>query len=280
MAPSFSINRKTLAVLAAALLPLANAASLVSSAHILPRDNPAKIPTCAPDNDKKFQPAFDFDTDSCYNVPAIGADGTLNPGLNNCYTSNTSGCRDASFLDNSNAYSRSRCNNGWCIYMYGYYFQKDVALQHVCGVGAGHRHDWEHVVVWTQGDQVKYVGTSAHGKYHLKEAKDVRWDGTHPKIVYHKDGASTHAMRFASEGDDNPVENDKHAWFYADLISYNGFPNDGLRDKLMGANFGSATMDIKDGRFPAAIDSAKDGHGDIALDVNRDDGSPGEPVGC
>jgi len=85
-------------------------------------------------------------------------------------------------------------------------------------------------------------------------------------------------MRFADAGDDN-VENAKHAWFYADLISYNGFPTDGLRDQLMGANFGGATMDIKDARFAAAIGSAKDGK-DIPLDAGRDDGSPGEPLGC
>jgi hypothetical protein len=281
MAFTLSANFKTLVVLAVALLPLVNAASLVSSARLAPRANPAKIPTCAPDNDKKFQPAFDFDTDSCYNVPAIGADGTINEGLNNCYTSNTAGCREASFLDNANAYSRARCNNGWCIYMYGYYFQKDVALQHVCGVGAGHRHDWEHVVVWTQNNEIKFVGTSAHGKYTVKEAKDVRFDKTtHPKIVYHKDGGSTHAMRFANEKDDNPVENDKHTWIYSDLISFNGFPNDGLRDKLMAANFGEASMDIKDSNFAGAIDKAKGGRKEITLDSKKDDGSPGDPVGC
>ncbi|WP_407900917.1 NPP1 family protein [Scytonema sp. NUACC26] len=26
-------------------------------------------------------------------------------------------CRDESDLDNTNAYSRSKCNNGWCAYM-------------------------------------------------------------------------------------------------------------------------------------------------------------------
>ena len=58
MTLSTPINLKALVVLAAALLqvPLTNAAPLVSSVHLLPRDNPTKLPTCAPDNDKKFQP--------------------------------------------------------------------------------------------------------------------------------------------------------------------------------------------------------------------------------
>lgn len=53
------------------------------------------------------------------------------------YTGNTDSCRDATDLDNNNVYSRSRCNNGWCAHLYEYYFEKDVALEQVCGVGAG-----------------------------------------------------------------------------------------------------------------------------------------------
>ena len=56
----------------------------------------------------------------------------------------------------------------------------------------------EHIVVFVQGDEAKIVAASAHGDYDTKNAADVRWDGTHPKIVYHKDGGSTHAFRFAS----------------------------------------------------------------------------------
>ena len=54
-------------------------------------------------------------------------------------------CRDSWDLDNTNAYSRVKCNNGWCAYMYALYFEKDQAA---LGPGsAGHRNDWEHVVV-------------------------------------------------------------------------------------------------------------------------------------
>lgn len=62
--------------------------------------------------------AMDFDTDGCYNSPAIDADGNLATGLN-CGGAKNGNCRDLSDLQNNNVYSRARCNNGWCAFMYG-----------------------------------------------------------------------------------------------------------------------------------------------------------------
>lgn len=93
----------------------------------------------------RFQPAMDFDTDGCYNVPAIGADGRTSEGLDP-RSGDSDGCRDPSDLANNNVYARQRCNNGWCAYIYDYYFEKDTAF---FGLG-GHRHDWEHIAVWVQ----------------------------------------------------------------------------------------------------------------------------------
>jgi hypothetical protein len=94
---------------------------------------------------------LDFDKDGCYPAPAIGADGTINGGLNIGGDVNGE-CRDAPDLDNTNAYSRSKCNNGWCAVMYGYYFEKDQKATGVVGPSGGHKHDWERVVVWVQGE--------------------------------------------------------------------------------------------------------------------------------
>lgn len=151
---------------------------------------------------------MDFDTDGCYNTPAIDANGYLNPGLDiNDSPAPEGGCRDEIDLRNNNVYSRSRCNNGWCGYMYGYYFEKDKSTHD------GHRHDWEHIIVWTQDDQPKYVAASAHGGYDLRHWDDVtKHDGTHPKIVYHKDGILTHAFRFEKPGGEFPENHDKE-WF-------------------------------------------------------------------
>ncbi|GIE95556.1 NPP1 family protein [Paractinoplanes rishiriensis] len=213
---------------------------------------PAKLPGNADAVETRWQPAFDYDTDGCYPTPAIGPDGRVNGGLNPTGALNGE-CRDASDLDNTNGYARAKCNNGWCAVAYGLYFEKDQALAG-SSLG-GHRHDWEHVVVWVQNDQARYVSTSAHGQFSIAAAASVRWDGTHPKIVYHKDGASTHTFRLANASDD-PPENHRRAWQYPTLVGWNGYPG-GIRNTLSNYNFGSANFGLKDGTFVTTLTRAK-----------------------
>ncbi|MFI2350382.1 NPP1 family protein [Streptomyces sp. NPDC019443] len=244
---------------------------------------PRALPQNATAADLKWQPALDYDTDGCYNVPAIGPDGRISEGLDNQDTTNSSDCRDPSDLDNTNAYSRQRCNSGWCVYLYDYYFEKDVSVEHVAGPGAGgHRHDWEHIAVWVHNDQAEWVAASAHGHYEIKPADEVRWDGTHPKIVYHKDGILTHAFRFATAGDE-PPENHDGQWRRSTLVSYSGFPG-GLRDKLFAHDFGGPSIGIRDAKFAGNLEGAMPtlqvGWGAIPVfefDYGRDEGSPGDP---
>jgi hypothetical protein len=101
--------------------------------------------------------------------------------------------------------------------------------------------------VWISDNQVQYVSVSQHSSYQVGAASSVRFDGTHPKIVYHKDGVSTHDFRFANTNDE-PPENVTGGWFYPRLVGWEGYPS-GYRDKLMNADFGSATLKIKDGSF-------------------------------
>ncbi|MET8979573.1 NPP1 family protein [Streptomyces sp. NPDC004539] len=216
----------------------------------------AAPPTALPQNaeaaELTYLPAFDYDTDGCYSTPAIGPDGTINGGLKP--TGSLSGdCHDASDLDNTNSYSRYKCNNGWCAYMYGLYFEKDQALAN-SSIG-GHRHDWEHVVIWVQNGAVQYVSTSNHGSFTVSAASAVRFDGTHAKVVYHKDGISTHCFRLANTNDE-PPENDKHTWQYPPLVGWNGYPA-GLRDKLSAYDFGSANFGLKDANFVDHLTKAK-----------------------
>lgn len=104
-------------------------------------DPPKALPMRATANDRRWQPAMDFDTDGCYNVPAIDAEGNISQGLEHNWVSASQDCHDASDLENNNVYSRQRCNSGWCVYIYDYYFEKDVAVQNFIDVG--HTHDWE-----------------------------------------------------------------------------------------------------------------------------------------
>ncbi|KAI1115132.1 necrosis inducing protein-domain-containing protein [Nemania sp. NC0429] len=254
---------------------------MATATHALPfpfrlaaRDPPKALPQRATANDLKFQPAMDFDTDSCYNTPAIGPDGTINPGLDHENTGLSSSCHDLSDLQNNNVYARARCNNRWCAYIYDYYFEKDVALANF-PLDPGHRNDWEHIVVWAQDGVAKYVAASMHGGYEVKAAADVRWEGTHPKMVYHKDGLSTHAFRFGNTDDDR-IENASGSWFFGALVSWNGFPSLSLRDKLSAYDFGSANFALKDSAFPGNLDQARAGF-IPEFDINKDDGSPGNP---
>jgi lysophospholipase L1-like esterase len=233
---------------------------VASPASADPSDPPTALPQNATDADLKWQPGLDYDSNGCYNVPAIGptATGGLDPayisyGLDHNNTTSSLYCHDKRDLDNTNAYSRQRCNNGWCVYLYDYYFEKDVAVEHVVDAG-GHVHDWEHIAVWVQNDQAKWVSASQHGHYEVKAAGDVRWDGTHAKMVYSKDGGATHFFRFATAADD-PPENDYHTWRRSALVSYNGFPGT-LRDQLFNADFGHATIAIKDGTFGGDLERA------------------------
>ncbi|WP_240468351.1 NPP1 family protein [Streptomyces dangxiongensis] len=232
---------------------LAGAAALVvatpAAAFAAP---PLALPQNAEAAELTYQPAFDYDTDGCYPTPAIGPDGTVNPGLKPTGALNGN-CHDASDLANTNSYSRSECNNGWCAYLYGLYFEKDQALPG-SGIG-GHRNDWEHVAVWVRDGQVQYVSTSNHGSFTVHPASEVRFEGTHPKVVYHKDGIGTHCFRLA-DADDEPPENHRHTWQYPPLVGWNGYPA-GVREELSAYDFGSAHFGLKDPAFASHLASAK-----------------------
>jgi hypothetical protein len=225
------------------------------------RDVPWALPQKASDKEIRFQPRLDFDKDGCYNTPAIGKDGDLATGMGHDNTGGADGCRDEADLDNNNVYVRTRCNNNWCAYMYDYYFEKDVAVQHVADVG-GHRHDWEHIAVFVEGNDEtpKVVAVSAHGEYTTKWFKDIHPEGqSHAKVVYHKDGGSTHAFRFA-EAKDNAVENHKGIWFQGALVSYNGgFPSNEIRDKMLNNDWGEHPAPaIREASFSEQLSKARD----------------------
>jgi hypothetical protein len=228
----------------AALLP-------ATAAYAAP---PPNLPQNANGYEQTFSPAFDYDTDGCYQTPAIGPDGTLNPGLKTSGALNGN-CRDRSDLDNSQTYARSKCNNGWCAVVYAGYFEKDQTLNGCCG----HRHDFEHVISWVNqaADRIEYVSTTVHSSVQTHPRSSVRFEGTHPKIVYHKDGCcNTHFYRLAN-GNDDPPENHYRTWRYPPIVGWDGWPTVALRNRLMSADFGTATQKISDGRFEDLLTAAK-----------------------
>lgn len=80
------------------------------------RDIISPLGESASDLEFKFQPYLDFDRDGCYNTAGIDPSGYRNPGKGATGTYEGD-CRDPHQLENSNVYSRSRCNNGICAVM-------------------------------------------------------------------------------------------------------------------------------------------------------------------
>ncbi|KAM7210113.1 Necrosis inducing protein (NPP1) domain containing protein [Rhypophila decipiens] len=275
--------RQSLWALSSVSLPFSSA--LVVDKRQLP---PGPLFLKAPQLDKRYQPAMDFDTDSCYNTPAMGPppNNDLNTGLEpkDSNDSLTDDCRREEMLERANVYSRQRCNNGYCAIMYAYYFQKDQTG--TAGPLHGHRHDWEHVVVWVRmaDNFVSHVAVSAHKKYHIKKNHEIQWtpkeggpatDG-HPAIVYHKEGGSTHAMRFATGADfgNGGPENHWRKWIFGPLIGHFGWDSVDQRTRMYteggSANaWGDASLAIADEPFGNNLGKAKPG--EINFDVNFDD---------
>ncbi|KAF5717924.1 hypothetical protein FMUND_5468 [Fusarium mundagurra] len=213
----------------AATLLSAMASVQASPVSVSKRDVLTALPGGASDIENKFQPALDFDSDGCYQTAAIDPSGNLNPGHGATGTPQGD-CRDPHQLDNSNTYSRKRCNNGFCAIMYETYYEKDQAVGG--SFLGGHRHDWENIVVFTQGDNVVRVAPSCHGKYD-GASNEFPSDGSTPLLVYHKDGAGTHCYRFANDDDRANPENPTGSFFKAPLVGWDNWPDVGLRDKML-----------------------------------------------
>ncbi|OBT39748.1 hypothetical protein VE00_10501 [Pseudogymnoascus sp. WSF 3629] len=189
----------------------------------------------------KHQPVLDFDGTACFNTAAITLDGHLNDGISTDTSTNV--CRNFDRLDNSNVYVREKCTgDGWCFYLYGYYFEKDDGFL----LTSGHRHDWEHLGIWTLNDEPKYLVWSAHGNYKINTASRVEWQGNNPKFVVHRDSESTHAFR-RSEGNEAP-ENAAEKWIRSPLVSLEWMDGT-LKEKMFAKDWGKAVPDQTDKRF-------------------------------
>lgn len=204
-------------------------------------------------------PVFDFDTDGCLPSAGISRQGVQNGGLG-ASGSITGGCRSSAFLNTSNTLHRHACvrsgGDTYCGHFYALYFLKDQATV----FGGGHRHDWEHAAIWTRNGVVTHGGYSAHGTLYNAEIGTLALQDGHVKIVYHKDGVTTHAMRFAGAGE--AAENAYGTFVIPNLVSWQTLWGDGLsnaqmRAKLNAFDFGSATIPLRDDNFLGNLNGSK-----------------------
>lgn len=202
---------------------------------------------------QRLAPVFDFDGDGCLPSAGISRSGKQNAGLRTT-GSITGDCRSSDFLNTSNTLHRHVCmsSNGkqYCAHFYALYFEKDQVLP---GWDIfGHRHDWEHVAVWTTDGAITHVSASAHDDMDTRGVASVPFEGEHPKIVYHKDGIGTHAFRFAKN---NEVAENPYGRFVTPAItSWNSLRGDGLnnqemRTRLDTFDYGKATIPMKSSNF-------------------------------
>ena len=167
---------------------------------------------------RNFHPVFDFDSDGCYPATPFHRSENLrqNPGKN-ATSSVYGGCRDSDWVAYANTIHRQICRETVegdqkverCAHLFELYFEKDQAIGF--SFLAGHRHDAETAIVWTykvndQNERVTHASVSAHGKYTTRPISELQMQYDHPMVVYHKDGAGTHAFRFANTDDKRRVE--------------------------------------------------------------------------
>lgn len=206
-------------------------------------------------------PVFDFDGDGCLPSAGISRSGQQNGGLNPV-GSITGSCRATHFLESSNTMHRHTCkDNGghqYCAHFFSLYFEKDQIFSFF--IANGHRHDWEHVAIWTKNGDITHGSYSAHGNLYTKPANQLPFQGEHLKIVYHKDGVGTHAFRFAK---DNEVAENIYGYFVTPLITSwyqlegTTLNNSQMRQRLNNYNYGSATLPIKDSNFLGNVNEAR-----------------------
>lgn len=197
-------------------------------------------------------PLFDFDTDGCLPSAGISRSGQQNGGLKTS-GSITGGCRRTDFLDYANTLHRHACitssGNVYCGHFYALYFLKDQTTS----VGGGHRHDWEHVAIWTTNGAVTHGGYSAHGDLTNAAVSTLAVQNGHVRFVYHKDGALTHAMRFAGTTE-AAAENPYGQWLTPAITNWATMTGDGvsnatMRNLLNSFDYGSANIPLKDSNF-------------------------------
>lgn len=126
--------------------------------------------------------------------------------------------------------------------MYAWYMPKDSPAS-----GMGHRHDWEHVVIWLSAGNtsatVEGVAVSQHGLHEKDTSPPMKGDT--PLIGYKSYWPLNHQMIFTDEvGGEQP------------LIAWESL-TDAARTALSETDFGSGNVPMKDASFEDKLESAK-----------------------
>ncbi|POM64123.1 Necrosis inducing-like protein NPP1 type [Phytophthora palmivora] len=182
----------------------------------------------------KFKPQIHI-TNGCHPYPAVNEAGETSGGLKPTGAPSSS-CKGSGW--GSQVYGRSTWYSGKWAIMYSWYFPKDSP-----STGLGHRHDWEHVVVWIDNPDVENptilaACPSAHSGYskYVPPSSDSV-DGNSVKVNYESHWPINHALDTTSKSGDSQ-----------DLIMWDQL-SDAARYALNTTDFGKANVPMNDGNF-------------------------------
>lgn len=137
---------------------------------------------------KRFQPYLAVKT-GCVPFPVVDADGNTGGGLAPTGSS-SGGCSSHT----GQVYTRAGWQDGAYAIMYAWYFPKDSPSP-----GMGHRHDWEHILVWVDDPhgadpQIEKISYFRHGSYSHVDPSGNNTAGTRPLVAYHHTWPLNHAL--------------------------------------------------------------------------------------
>uniref|UniRef100_K3X212 Uncharacterized protein n=1 Tax=Globisporangium ultimum (strain ATCC 200006 / CBS 805.95 / DAOM BR144) TaxID=431595 RepID=K3X212_GLOUD len=189
----------------------------------------------------KFKPQLHI-SNGCHPYPAVDAAGNTSGGLKPTGSSDA-GCKGSGY--GTQVYGRAAAYNGVYALMYSWYFPKDSPSTLL-----GHRHDWEHVVVWIDNPdaaspKILAVSASAHSgynKYHPPATTTLA--GNSAKIDYKSIVVLNHAFDMTTAaGETQPLI----MWDQMTVAA---------RTALETTDFGDANVPMKDGNFMTKLANA------------------------
>jgi hypothetical protein len=167
--------------------------ALPAEAEVRSHDQIVRLAESATTYDKTWNPSL-YIENGCQSYPAVDAAGNTSGGLAPTGTENGN-CTNA---DVGQAYARTKCWTSTslkiCATIYQWYFPKDMAMFGSIPINnAGHRHDWEGVVVWTRNDAFVGAAFSQHGNW-------ARYNAGSSSLVFNSNGKTLRVKYARSSG--------------------------------------------------------------------------------
>ena len=199
----------------------------------------------------------------CQPYAAVDAQGNYSGGLS-ARGSESGSC---STQGRGQTYVRSACwqvsGRQICANMYAWYFPKDMFMTGNLPIaGAGHRHDWEDVIIWTDNNSFAGAAYSQHGDYDIRSRDDSAnsISGNTLTVQYDRN-SGTHSLEPTSQT----------TGVMPAGISYFNLPSVARRT-LANRDWGSANFPMKDSNFLNNIREA------IPVNLTNDYGFTAENV--